>query len=189
MQTLVFEMFGICGLLVQTVVLRYMLMWFGETRVLVVGLISSGLEMLVMAWIKVKWQVHFLLHVRVLVLFSCILFSKFFGFSRIAMCMDACVPAMLLIGARVIGDVDQCQEAGALAFHATYTINNLQRTMAGAGCVVRSTNTVFVTIYSHSELERQLHLHLLRMCGAIATVSLNQPTPAYVGCRLLEPLL
>ena len=46
MQTLVFEMFGVCGLLVQTVVLRYMLKWLGEARMLTFGLTAALLEML-----------------------------------------------------------------------------------------------------------------------------------------------
>jgi hypothetical protein len=57
MQTLVFEMFGVCGLLVQTVVLRYMLKWLGEARVLTVGLTAALVEMLLVAFINAKWQV------------------------------------------------------------------------------------------------------------------------------------
>lgn len=57
MQTAVFELFGICGLLVQTIILRYMLKWLGETRVLIVGLCSAGLEMLVVGLLTAKWQV------------------------------------------------------------------------------------------------------------------------------------
>jgi hypothetical protein len=56
-QTLVFEMFGVCGLLVQTVVLRYMLKWLGEARVLTVGLTAALLEMLLVSFITAKWQV------------------------------------------------------------------------------------------------------------------------------------
>ena len=56
-QTMVFELFGVCGLLVQTVVLRYMLLWLGETRVLTTGLVAALLEMLLVAFLKVKWQV------------------------------------------------------------------------------------------------------------------------------------
>ena len=56
-QTLVFEMFGVCGLLVQTVVLRYMLKWLGEARVLTVGLTAALVEMLLVAFINAKWQV------------------------------------------------------------------------------------------------------------------------------------
>ena len=57
MQTLVFEMFGVCGLLVQTVVLRYMLKWLGEARMLTFGLTAALLEMLLVAFINAKWQV------------------------------------------------------------------------------------------------------------------------------------
>lgn len=54
--TLVFELFGVCGLLVQTVVLRYMLAWLGEARVLTVGLSAAMLEMLLVSFISAKWQ-------------------------------------------------------------------------------------------------------------------------------------
>lgn len=57
LQTLVFEMFGVCGLLVQTVVLRYMLKWLGEARMLTFGLTAALLEMLLVAFINAKWQV------------------------------------------------------------------------------------------------------------------------------------
>lgn len=57
-QTLVFELFGVCGLLVQTVVLRYMLSWLGEARVLTVGLSAAMLEMLLVSFIGAKWQVR-----------------------------------------------------------------------------------------------------------------------------------
>jgi len=56
-QTMVFELFGVCGLVVQTVVLRYMLKWLGETRVLTVGLTSALLEMLLVGFLTAKWQV------------------------------------------------------------------------------------------------------------------------------------
>jgi hypothetical protein len=50
-------MFGVCGLLVQTVVLRYMLKWLGEARMLTFGLMAAMLEMLLVAFINAKWQV------------------------------------------------------------------------------------------------------------------------------------
>jgi hypothetical protein len=50
-------MFGVCGLLVQTVVLRYMLKWLGEARMLTFGLTAALLEMLLVAFINAKWQV------------------------------------------------------------------------------------------------------------------------------------
>jgi len=62
LQTAVFELFGICGLAVQTFILRYMLKWLGETRVLVVGLCAAGLEMLVVALLTAKWQVLAAMH-------------------------------------------------------------------------------------------------------------------------------
>lgn len=61
MQTLVLEMFGVCGLLVQTVVLRYMLAWLGEARVLTVGLTAALVEMLLVSFITAKWQVRALM--------------------------------------------------------------------------------------------------------------------------------
>lgn len=54
--TAVFEMFGVCGLVVQTVVLRYALMWLGETRVLTLGLVAALLEMLLVGFLTAKWQ-------------------------------------------------------------------------------------------------------------------------------------
>lgn len=51
-------MFGVCGLAVQTVILRYMLKWVGEKRVLVVGLCAACLEMVVVAFLTAKWQVQ-----------------------------------------------------------------------------------------------------------------------------------
>mmetsp|Transcript_12814 Transcript_12814/g.38699 ORF Transcript_12814/g.38699 Transcript_12814/m.38699 type:complete len:525 (-) Transcript_12814:561-2135(-) len=54
--TLVFEVLGVCGVLVQTVVLRYMLKWLGEKRVLAVGLGAACLELLAMGLITAKWQ-------------------------------------------------------------------------------------------------------------------------------------
>eukprot|EP00208_Stichococcus_sp_RCC1054_P002415 CAMPEP_0206141142 /NCGR_PEP_ID=MMETSP1473-20131121/11913_1 /ASSEMBLY_ACC=CAM_ASM_001109 /TAXON_ID=1461547 /ORGANISM="Stichococcus sp, Strain RCC1054" /LENGTH=528 /DNA_ID=CAMNT_0053535571 /DNA_START=129 /DNA_END=1715 /DNA_ORIENTATION=+ len=53
----VFIVFGVCGLAVQTVILRYMLKWVGEKRVLVVGLCAACLEMVVVAFLTAKWQV------------------------------------------------------------------------------------------------------------------------------------
>lgn len=55
-----------CGLLVQTVVLRYMLAWLGEARVLTVGLSAAMLEMLLVSFISAKWQVQWypMLHTR-----------------------------------------------------------------------------------------------------------------------------
>ena len=37
LQASLFIIFGICGLLVQTVLLRLLLSWFSESRVLVIG--------------------------------------------------------------------------------------------------------------------------------------------------------
>lgn len=54
--TMVFELFGICGLFVQTIFLRYILKWLGETRVLIVGLLASCLEMVFLTFITAKWQ-------------------------------------------------------------------------------------------------------------------------------------
>ena len=57
MQTLVFEAYGLCGMLVQTVVLRYLLQAVGEVHVLKIGLAASSVQMVAMAFVNTKWQV------------------------------------------------------------------------------------------------------------------------------------
>ena len=57
MQTLVFEIYGLCGLLVQTLLLRYLLRAVGEVRVLSVGLVAAAAQMVALAFVRAKWQV------------------------------------------------------------------------------------------------------------------------------------
>ncbi len=48
--------FGACGLLVQSFVLRSLLAWFGEQRVLCLGIGANLVQMVVLALATAKWQ-------------------------------------------------------------------------------------------------------------------------------------
>ena len=58
MQTLVFELYGVLGLLVQTVVLRVMLRAVGEVYVLLTGLCFETLRLLLLGFAQAKYQVR-----------------------------------------------------------------------------------------------------------------------------------
>ena len=55
-QTLVFELYGILGLLVQTVVLRVMLRAVGEVYVLLTGLCFEVVRLLLLGFAQAKYQ-------------------------------------------------------------------------------------------------------------------------------------
>ncbi|EFN55254.1 hypothetical protein CHLNCDRAFT_134588 [Chlorella variabilis] len=51
----IFMIFGACGLLVQTLLLRTLLNWLGEQRVLLVALAASAVQQVILAAAGVKW--------------------------------------------------------------------------------------------------------------------------------------
>ncbi|KAL4420298.1 hypothetical protein ABPG77_001388 [Micractinium sp. CCAP 211/92] len=51
----IFMIFGGCGLLVQTLLLRVLLNWLGEQRVLLVALAASAIQQLILAMAGAKW--------------------------------------------------------------------------------------------------------------------------------------
>ncbi|GAB4814357.1 hypothetical protein N2152v2_001403 [Parachlorella kessleri] len=55
-QAKIFMTFGACGLLVQSFVLRSLLAWFGEQRVLCLGIGANLVQMVVLALATAKWQ-------------------------------------------------------------------------------------------------------------------------------------
>ena len=60
MQTLVFEFYGVLGLLVQTVVLRVMLRAVGEVYVLLTGLVFETMRLVLLGFAQAKYQVRIL---------------------------------------------------------------------------------------------------------------------------------
>ena len=59
-QTLVFELYGILGLLVQTVVLRVMLRAVGEVYVLLTGLCFEVVRLMLLGFAQAKYQARVL---------------------------------------------------------------------------------------------------------------------------------
>ena len=55
-QTLVFEFYGVLGLLVQTVVLRVMLRAVGEVYVLLTGLVFETMRLVLLGFAQAKYQ-------------------------------------------------------------------------------------------------------------------------------------
>jgi len=56
LQTLVFEFYGVLGLLVQTVVLRVMLRAVGEVYVLLTGLVFETMRLVLLGFAQAKYQ-------------------------------------------------------------------------------------------------------------------------------------
>ena len=61
LQTLVFEFYGVLGLLVQTVVLRVMLRAVGEVYVLLTGLVFETMRLVLLGFAQAKYQARALM--------------------------------------------------------------------------------------------------------------------------------